>query len=457
MPVAIAVITLTAYLPFFGHILNLRDIQINNNEDVREVLPIFGSDSIGYGLLADSMIEQHSFSGSSDPLAKPDTFRTPGYPAILAVFKYIFGSYKYFPLVQILFTILTAIFIYKIGTKIFSESIALIASLLYVLDPNTIWHTLTILSDIPFALFLILSLYYLFFSDFKNQYWASVLGGLFLGIATLIRPISMFMPLFFLPIYFYINKDTRLVKDILKNSALFLGVFVIILVPWYVRNKQVSGVWGISSVKDFNFFHYTMPEYLSFKRGVMPDDIRNMFYAELEKKGVDPRDAASLSNNAVLNEIALPYLKEDIFGYGKWHAVKMIPFFLSSGIKNCFYIYNAILGYTVYETNNSNLTNFLMRGEFGQFFRVLKGQFLITAEQFFWLFICLAMLIPLLYKKKRAEVLLLLVLIFYLALPTVPVAYARFRIPAAPFMLILATVGLTMTKDYFISRLAKNS
>ncbi len=455
LPVVLVTITLVLYLPFLVHVLGLREIQIKNGEDINTVLPIYGTDSIGYVALSDNLIERHIFSVSDKAPFVVDTFRTPGYPGMLAIFKYIFGSYKFFPLVQIFFTILTAIFILKIGTKVFSERIGMVASVLYVIDPNTIWHTLTILSEVPFALFLISALYYLFFSDLKNQYLANILGGLFLGIATLIRPISMFMPIFMLPIYLYINKNSRPSLSVIKNAVLILAVFLVVLMPWMFRNKQVSGVWGISSVKDFNFFHYTIPEYISFKRGVAPDDIRKILYDELRIQGVEPRDATSLSNVDVLNGISYPYLKGDLFSYGKWHIFKMTPFFLSSGIKNFFYIYNDILHYTVYKTNNSNLTNFLLRADFAEFIKVLKGQILITLEQIFWAIILVAMFIPIFDKKKMSKVVLLLALIFYLALPTVPVGYSRFRIPAAPYMFILATAGLFMAKDFLKHKLER--
>ena len=108
---------LALYLPFFFHLLDLRELQINRGEGLHTVLPIYGSDSIGYGLLADNLLQNGSLAYGGDYLHKPDTFRTPGFPAVLAVFKAVSGSYKYFPLLQILFVVGTAFLIYKIGRK----------------------------------------------------------------------------------------------------------------------------------------------------------------------------------------------------------------------------------------------------------------------------------------------------------------------------------------------------
>ncbi len=454
-PVVLVFITLALYLPFWLHLLDLRSIQLANKEDPGTVLPVYGTDSIGYTRLADSLIERHIFSGLPGNPPKLDTFRTIGYPGMIALFQFIFGSNEYFPFVQVVFAILTAVLTYEIGRKVFSEEVGMIAALFYIFDPNTIFHSLTLLSDVPFTFFLILSVYCLFFWDTKRVYLADFAGGALLGFATLVRAISTFMPILIIPLYFYLNWGKRSARDIVKSLAIFSISFLAILTPWLIRNHIVSGEWGVSSVKDFNFFHYSIPEYLAYKRGVTPDDIRRMLYAELKQKGVDPEDAASLNNIPILNSISHPYLWQNLPGYAVWHVFKLTPFFLSSGIKNFFYSYNDVLHYTVYATSNANLTDFLLHRDFAGFLGVLKSQLLISLEQIFWVAVFLLMFVPFTDKKRRPYVILMLGLIFYLALPTVPVAYSRFKVPAAPYMYMLAIAGLFMIKEYLRTRLSK--
>ncbi len=438
---------LALYLPFFFHLLDLRELQINRGEGLHTVLPIYGSDSIGYGLLADNLLQNGSLAYGGDYLHKPDTFRTPGFPAVLAVFKAVSGSYKYFPLLQILFVVGTAFLIYKIGRK-FTETVGVAAGLLYIFDPTTIFHALNVNSDISFAFFLIFSVYCLFFRDREISYFSVFDGGLLLAVATLIRPISMYLIVPLVLVYTFILKTKSVEKQIiLKTVGLFIASFIIILAPWFVRNKLITDTWGLASVQSFNLFHYTIPEFVSFKRNVQPDDLRRELYVKAEREGVDSHDVDKIKNGSVLNSISYPYILSSPIGYAKWHVVKMTPFFFSSGFKNFFYIYNDILGYEVYKTNNENLTNYLMRGQFKKFSGVIGGQILITLEQIFWVIIFILMFIPLFKKDNRIYVLLLFGLILYLALPTVPVAYSRFRIPAAPYMFVLASCGFLLVKD----------
>lgn len=442
--VLISAIVFALYTPFFLHVLQLRQMQVVNHVDTRELLPIYGSDSIGYGLLADNLLTNGILSTDTKVPFRPDTFRTYGYPLMLAIFKFLFGSYEFFPLFQMILVVGTAFLIFGIGKRVFSEMVGLVAAILYIVDPTTILHTLMVASDVSFTFFLLASIYVLFFWGSERRYLPEVLSGLLLGFSVMVRPIATYLPLIILPFFFYGKIDKLNKGDIVKGCAVFLFSFALVLVPWLVRNKEMSGVYGISSVKDYNLFHYTIPEFVSFKNNVAPDDIRRLLQAELKGAGGDPSDISSLSQGEAINKISHRYLLEDPIGYAKWHVVKMVPFFLSSGIKNFFYIYNSILGYSVYETSNLNLTNFLMRGQFGEFLGVLRGQLLITLEQIGLVLVFVLTVVPLvLYSgPKRFYILLFLALIFYLALPTVPVAYSRFRIPAAPLIFLLASAGV---------------
>ncbi len=436
----IALVALAISLPFFGYMLELRKTEIARGDDPINILPIYGSDSSGYVVLAQNLIKNGALTSDTVPPFTPDTFRTPGYPALLALFVAPFGSVTFFPLVQILFVIGTGLLIARIGAGTFSSTVGIFAALLFVLDPTTVLHSLLISSDISFTFFLIAALYCIFFLKSKHSELALIAGGLLFGAATLIRPISLYLPILIIPFYCFLKRDLGW-KKILRHSIIILVSIAILVVPWAARNKRVANTWGIASVKDFNMFFYTVPEYVSFRRGTSPDSVRAELFAKLAEHGIASNQIGDISNGKIITAIAQPYITADLFSYARWHLVKMVPFFLSSGLKNFFYIYNDIVRYPYHPTDNSNLTNFLMRGQFSAFFGVLGSQLLVTLEELFWVVIFLLMFVPLIPRKTRTCAVFFLGLIFYLALPTPPVAYSRFRIPAAPYMFLLATEG----------------
>ncbi len=217
----------------------------------------------------------------------------------------------------------------------------------------------------------------------------------------------------------------------------FCVAYAVVVSPWLIRNKEVSGVWGISSVKDFNFFHYYIPEFLSYKRGITPDEGRMLLRKDLGT--VSPEQIDDLRYSPLIHSIWMKYVKEDPIGYTKFHLVKTIPFFLSSGIKNVQVSYRRTIETEVFKVSNANMTNYLLKGQFRAFLGELWAYPLVTLEQLFWLILTIFAFLAVFIKKSRSFTVASIIIILYFALLTGSVAYARFRLPAAPFLFLLAS------------------
>lgn len=437
-------IGLVVYLPVWFHFQSLVPIQILNGMNERFAYPVYGSDSAGYVLLADGILTHRVFTSSEKAPFVPETFRTPGYPALLAVFKGITGSYKFFPLFQLVLTILTACLIALMGKKIWSERVGIAAGILFMVDPTTIFHTLVLMSEISYVFFIVLSVYLIFFYKPKRKFLDVVLAGAALGLATLIRPISIYLPLVF--IIFLLAKNFKFLrlryKELVASSLLFLFCVGFFVLPWGIRNQQVSGVFGLSSVADFNFFHYYIPEFLSYKLGITPDAARGMVYSKLGS--VPPQSIASLTHAPLLRTIWLHYFWDDPSGYLKFHLVKTIPFFLSGGIKSFIPAYNDLVSAPVFSAGNANLTNLLLHREWKSFFEEASKVPAVFVEELILFLVLLFSFVPLFARRTRLFAVLSLCLIFYFALLTGSVAYSRFRIPASPFLFLSMAAGIAI-------------
>ncbi len=439
----ILISVLILYAPFWISLNKEAGKQIIRGEDPNYVLPVNGTDSFEYAILGINLAERGIFSESSAPPFIKNTFRTPGYPVFLALWRKVFDSYALFPLLQMFLVAGTAILIREMGKKIGWPKAGLFAAYLYILDPNTIFHTLVVLSDISFVFFITLSLYILFFADFpskweKWRYLKETLGGLVLGFATLIRPISMFLIILLLPFYYFYWRREKSLKIILIGSLLIVLGYSVLILPWMARNKSVSGVFGISSLTAYNLIHYNLPEFLSWKNQTTPDMERLKLFSE---SGVPRNDMLSLERGAELNKVSFKYLKENFFSYSFYHAFKTIPFFLSSSLKNIFISINDLSGKEVWKINHGNLTNLLLKGDISGLFEELKIQPLVFLEQIFWLTAFLFALITLAFKKEKFYVLLFIGLVCYFAFLTGPISYARYRLPALPFFFLLFGIG----------------
>ena len=99
--------------------------------------PVQQEDSTEYALLSQSLIDQHSFSLGN---GVPETFRTPGYPFFTAIFSSVFGgSLQGVIFVQILLVLATALLIKRIAEIFFSASVGYICSIIFLINPFTLF------------------------------------------------------------------------------------------------------------------------------------------------------------------------------------------------------------------------------------------------------------------------------------------------------------------------------
>lgn len=434
--VLIAAVLALIYVPFFFHFKALYA------ENPRFDFPIYGKDAVLYVRLADTIIAEGVFSADEAPPYHAFTGTVPGYPFSLALFKNLFGSYDYFPFVQFFLVGLTAWFMTLIGRSFSSERVGCYAAILFMIDPNTLLHSMTLMTDIFFVFLFTLVVFLLFALLPKSAagFFGRAAGaGAVLGLATFIRSISMFSPMLLGPFFLYAALRRVGIKKAATGFMIFIAAFGAVLSPWIIRNKMATGVAGLAGMKSFNLFHYYLPEYISFSEKISPDDGRQMLRAKLPP--FPSGDASSLQNSAAVDAVSFGYLREHFFGYTGFHLFKTIPFFLSSGLRVFFIAYNDLSGEKIFKFSQPNMTNLLSEGRFGEMFAALRANAAVFAEETFWLLVAVLSLAGLFSRRRFFFTLLALAIIAYFAVLTGPIAYARFRLPASPFLFLLALSG----------------
>lgn len=424
---------LVIYAPIL--IWTMHVAQWQTSQGAHDTLPLLvGGDSLQYKNLAENL-RLHGFF--SEDGVRPDYFRVPGYPLFLAIIRSIFGTYWLVSVFQIIAVYLTCILIWKIARSLGQERAGILGATLYAFEPMVIETSLIILSDTIFVLLIVWGIYILFFSRLRERSSAVILAGVLLAIATYFRPISIFLPIALLPFIFFQNYPHY--KNIIKKSSLILVSFFAILLPWYVHNWQISGVFGFSSLPTYNFFYYNLPEFYSIRDGKSPNTIRNEL--QIEAGGLDIQDT-SFKNDQVMRKVIIKHLQADFFPYLGFHLIKTVPFFFSSSIRAISLDLQGIYGTKDQQNSSRNLTSTLLHGQWREFINLLKEYPLLTLENFFWLFITALVLVALVYNWRNPSILLLGMLILYFAILTGPVSYPRYRLPAEPELALLASIGL---------------
>lgn len=212
-------------------------------------------DAWGYQHLAESLLESNSF---------PSVFRTPIYPFFIASIYSIFGKFPQAVLIsQYLLDSTTAMFVVIIILRMFKNiKYSYTGGILYAVNPLAICYSNMILTETLFTFILAIAIYsfILFLQDSKRK--RLLFSSLMLGIATLCRPISLYLPLFLLPFVFI---GPLKLKDKLVSCFIFLMIFYGTLTPWYLRNYQKYDSWILSTVKDVDIFYYEAPAILMYR------------------------------------------------------------------------------------------------------------------------------------------------------------------------------------------------
>jgi len=188
-------------------------------------------------------IAENIISGKDIILNKEYVRCAPGYAFLLVPIFYLSDAFSLgrVPLILFFNVILTAIsaaILFLIARNVFSKNVSLISSLLWLSYPLNQWLIKNPNSEVPFITLLLLgTLLYMKLvnnpEDKKYAFWS----GLAMGIAALVRPIGLLVPLVLIMlVFFLINQPLK--KKAITAFIILLGSIVFIL-PWelYALNK----------------------------------------------------------------------------------------------------------------------------------------------------------------------------------------------------------------------------
>lgn len=434
------IIILIAALAIFLRLAFLGLIFSQNNNNVEQV--VSGAKLDGYYEIAFNLIHHSTFSfsqGGASILA--ESKRTPGYPLILLPFLYFNGIYLVLFL-QIILGGLLALLARLTALRVTSkEKVANIIGVLIAIEPVGIWLSVKFLTETFFTLFLLLfvlaSIKFLrrTLSDGngvqRGLYFSAVLAGLYLGLATLLRPTTLYLPL--LLIFCWLLFRWWRKKDKLWMAVMaFIISFVIILTPWFIRNFNVFGNFAYSSIASETLFTYFIPSVMSIDSGDGFSESQEKFFAG---QGYSGYPDINLANSGKFQDLAIAALRQYWGESVSAAAVALMAFFTHDGVLDFLQEINLMSGALPSRADLvHNFTDF-----------IISLFALIAVFRFLWFVIFLTFLWQFLLMWRRKTLsppyVFLLLLIFYFAATTMFNGFganARFRFPVNSLILIFS-------------------
>jgi len=415
---------------------------VAHNSGVGETYPILGSDSVDYAQIARTLLHSGQFyAGDTHQLL----FRRPPlYPTLIAGTMFLFGES-----VGPLITIIIQLFLFALATALtlriarvwISQKQSIAVALLFALEPATWYATATLLSDAMFLALLVASIFFLVVpsSRIKRNY---IISAVLLALAVLTRSIAQFFPIIIL-LYFICHENTNLLR--LKRGALYLACFLLTLAPWMYWSNQAYGSMAISTDGVAVHFIHTLPEFLSLETGQNAQEIserlRTLITSRAEQSGQ--------TMTTLMAEESSRIVFGNPFAYAKFHIVKTLPFFLSDGVREMFAHIHLM------NPKQPNIGNYLLRGDFfGLCSIIISTPTLIVAilGALGWLLIWATVIIGTLSPPTRTglprNIVMLCVLLILLQAALIgPASTPRHRIPALPWIFLLAVPGVKIAVE----------
>ncbi|MGQ9525342.1 MAG: ArnT family glycosyltransferase [Armatimonadota bacterium] len=241
--------------------------------------PLGVPDAERYHLLALNLLKAHRFALPS-PNPEPETLRTPGFPAFLAVVYAVAGPSPYrAAAVLVLVSTALCVVVYAAAYRAFGPRTAVIAGLVMALSPGAVLNAVAMLSDSLHGL--LLAVAFLFLQELmccasaRTALWC----GLLLGIAALTRPVSLYAPLVLAPALSFAQRS-------IKPALWLVAGALIVVAPWFGRNYVTVHELTFSTIAEHNLWYHNLSYARARAQGISVDEARRLYARDVQSSGI---------------------------------------------------------------------------------------------------------------------------------------------------------------------------
>ncbi|HEY4800771.1 MAG TPA: glycosyltransferase family 39 protein [Bacteroidia bacterium] len=377
-----------------------------------------------------------------------DTLKPPGYSFLLAVIYFLFGVHPYVVILfQIVFSLLSIIYLYKLASRLFPEKkIAHIACLIFALEPHQLYYVYHILSDSLYVTLLLFTIFVLVKGIQDGRSFYLLFVGFLGGVLTMIRPIAEFLPILFLFLIFVGGFNSWKWK--IKSAVLYSVIYCLSIFPWMWRNHHYYDHYILVTGGQYTLLMYDAVYTEVAKTGLADTVVMAKFHEEAVRRGYNNSDNP-FDKSAIYEKLGIEYVKKNVVIFTEKHLEGMINMLVGIGNKNIAYylgISENKPGMGNAYSFSSNLKKFFSPQMAGE---TLIGLYILLVIGICYLFSFIG-LFKLLREKKYFILFILIGLIGYHCALTGVIGVNRYKLPITPFYIILASYGIYFAfRKYF--------
>jgi len=386
-------------------------------------------DSEQYLLLGASIRRRLSYTWNHEP----NTFRTPGYPLLLALLD---DNVTAIVVVQALLAGLTVLLTGLVGLRLFNARTGLLGAALLAVDIPSIFSSGMVMSEVLFTFCVVLAAALLLGRGIGGEgretgdrrprgKLHAALGGFTLGFAVLVRPVAL---LAFVPFGI-----TLVLRREWRGLVVMLVTFSLLPAAWIGRNYHHYHRLSLTSNGGYNLLYANAAAVLGHEQRVPWDSVRLELARDFAAR-IPSDNPSELAETMTRRAVSI--ILHDPLRY-VWTCLRGIPKIVV-GIKSDDLVLRTIAAKVPAIQGSVLLNRKYVSMRVRRAVWLLAGFELLTAIGAF-----LLALVSLGLRGWRAEKFLLVLIGLYFVAVALPLTDGRFRVPAMPFFYLAAATVFT--------------
>jgi len=239
-----------------------------------------------------------------------------------------------------------------------------------------------------------------------------------------------------------------------KATIVYVFIFSLIISTWCYKNYSEHGSFSLTMIQGYNLLFHNVGLTEARKTGKSLDQIQN----ELKKKAIENGASPSLSPfkiSDIYQETAIKYIRKNWSNYFITHIKGSLRMFFGMNLGHYYRVLRIKMSgerFSKYKSTNIFIwiKNIFLNMPLHEI--IFKIQFRINIL-FLLNFACFVIgSINMIVRKRIYFLVVICIIMFYFALTTGPLGYARFRLPIIPFYLIIISQGLFEIYSFFKKR-----
>lgn len=245
-------------------------------------------DAREYFQLARNLIEHGAFSMASEAPFSPDFWRVPGYPLFIAGLFALLPREPITPLIaHHLLSICNPLLLYWITRRRLGTGRAMLLSLAFACEPYRLFYANWLLATTLFTTILLACWLFasrLFEVNARSRPIVAAVLGLLCGLAVLVRPIALLIPLFLtlLALIPWIGGRPGGAQQTtgkqspmpsaenggrLRAALILAACCAMVVTPWLIRNRVLAGHWALSNQSGIVLAYFKATEVVLWNEG----------------------------------------------------------------------------------------------------------------------------------------------------------------------------------------------